>query len=158
MKKKMVIIITLLLLIFVIIALVIYFNTRITDITIDNEVVEFNVKRKFYLCESEKKDVGVKFKGTGNFKTKDFEGEIIVEGFEIEADAIGYDFQVLGEEFENNSGDYLLTCIGVNYKDKNKQYSYDINISKDLKKIEIIITNWATEETFFVVNEGENDD
>lgn len=154
MKKKIVIIIPVVLLVSVIIALVIYFNTRITDITRDGEVVEFNVNRTFYLDDNGKKKVEVKFEGIGNVATKNFEGEILVEGFEIEAEAIGYDFQILGEEFEKQEGNYVLTCIGVEYKNENYRYSYDINISNNFREIEIIITNWASGETFRVVNEG----
>lgn len=157
-KKIGIIIILLLLILGIVLIRILIINNKITDIVKEENVVKFNVDRKFYMNENEKKDVSVTIEGIGDFKTKDFEGEIIVDGFEIEADAIGYDFQVLGEDFGDNRGDYLLSCIGVKYKDENKQYAYDINISKDFKKIEIIITNWATGETFFAINEGENDD
>ena len=150
------------------IGLVVFFLVRkkpVTDIVMKENEVIFNVDRQFYLYDkdpSDKKNGKVKpireikviFNGTGNIKTHEYDGQVIVEDFELGGNFKSY-------YFEKDKKECHLTCEGVNLNDREavegERYAYSISISPDFRDIKM----WIYEldegdggEYYWVLNNG----
>ena len=119
----------------------------VTDVVRRQNEVVFNVDRQFFLYDKDPfdknngkvepiREIKVTFEGTGNSETNEYDGNVIVEGFEL-----GGNFQ--GYYFSEQEDEYSLTCTGLNMKDREtvegERYEYSISISQDFKDIKIWI-------------------
>lgn len=167
MKKKGLIIALLVVVIITILVIVLKFGFKkeklITDIKVNENEIELDVNRKFYLYDEDPleieeieplKEVEVVIKGKGNCNNNKFEGEAKIEGFEL-----GGNFQSYNISKEENG--YGMTCMSVNLQNEEALdgplYYYWITISDDLKLIHIWITEFGKNESddyHWVMNSG----
>ena len=146
---------------------------KIEDITVDGNRMALNVDRKFYVYDKDPRyldkdeppakilrEIDVVFNGVANFDTTEFDGEIKVNGYELDGNLIGYcaDKFFLDKDDEYH---YSLLCINsCEYVDGSETENlrilqYDIEISSDLSEIYIIVWMRNDEENVHIYSKLE---
>lgn len=148
-------------------------QTKIEDMTVDGNRMALNVDRKFYVYDKDPRyldkdeppakilrEIEVVFNGVADFDTTEFEGEIKVEGYELDGNLIGCCANKVFLD-KDDEYHYSFSCINAceyvdgSETDNLRILQYDIEISSDLSEIYIMVWMRNDEENVYVYSKLE---